>query len=73
MDGYVLLKKGKLIDVDNYIHEQIEDCTRFVCEMLGYSPVDVWQMDTYEFFRDFNRAKRKQAAHMDQVAKWSKK
>lgn len=57
----------------DYIRETMEEATRFVCEAMGYTPSEVWHMDTYEFFRDLRRAEKKQAAQIKQLEKWRKK
>lgn len=75
--GYVAYKGGKPRKVADYIRETMEEATRFVCEAMGYTPSEVWHMDTYEFFRDLRRSKKKQAAQIKQLEKqlekWRKK
>lgn len=73
MSGYVAYRKGKPVKVAGYIRETMEDATRFVCDILGYSPAEVWRMDVYEFFRDLARAEKRQAAQLKQLEKWRKK
>lgn len=73
ISGYVAYKKGKPVQVAEYIRETMEDATRFVCSIMGHSPAGIWKMDVYEFFRDLVRAEKRQQAQIKQLEKWQKK
>lgn len=64
---------GKQYNTHNKIAEDIEEATRFVSEVLGYSPADVWKMNCYEFWRDFLRAKQRSESQLKQMEKWRNK
>ncbi len=51
----------------------IEDATRFVCQVLNYNPREVWQMNVYEFYRDLMRANVIMEQRKSQIKKWQSK
>lgn len=64
---------GRAVEIEEHIQKNIEDAARFVGEMLGYSPSEVWKMDCFEFFRDIVRANKKLNAQLKEIEKWQKK
>ena len=55
--GHVSVKAGKYEETIDVINASVEDQIRFNLSVFGFgSSADCWEMNVYEFYRDFVRA-----------------
>lgn len=71
--GYFYRKGGRYFNIEDKVAGDIEDATRFVCQVLNYNPREVWQMNVYEFYRDLMRANVIMEQRKSQIKKWQSK
>lgn len=72
LNGYFYRKDGKFFGIEDKITADIEETTRFVCQVLSYSPGEVWRMNIYEFYRDLMRANVIIEQRKSEMKKWQK-
>jgi hypothetical protein len=73
INGYVSIESGKFVDNSLRISQSLDDAARFVCQVLGYSLGDVYQMDCFQFHRELLVAEQHQDSERKNLEKWKKK
>lgn len=71
--GYFYYRERQFFSIEDKIVRDLEESTRCVCQVLNYSPGDVWKMNCYEFFRDLMRANTITEQRKAELRKWQSK
>ena len=61
------------ISTAQYIYDNIEESTRFVCRIVGHDPATIWGLPCLTFFRDLQRAIKDQKRTVKNLEKWQTK